>query len=68
MQERLQRLEELHSEQDYTIQALSDTVARQDREITLLRRDFEQLKQQLNNLKTDISSDIDPANEKPPHY
>ncbi len=67
-QTRLQQLEMLYSEQEFTIQSLSDTIARQDREITRLQRDLEQLKNQVQTLKNDGAGDIDPANEKPPHY
>ena len=42
LQTRLERLEALYSEQDYTIQALNDTVSRQDREIASLLQDIEQ--------------------------
>ena len=66
--DQLQRLQSLYSEQDYTIQTLNDTVARQDRELLRLQRDIEHLKKQLQNLKTDVGSDISPQHEKPPHY
>ena len=36
LQSRMERLEMLHSEQDYTIQTLNDTVAQQDQQIALL--------------------------------
>ncbi len=68
IQTRLQRLESLHSEQDYTIQSLNDMVARQDQDILRLQRDLQDLRNQLQNLKSNIDSDISPEHEKPPHY
>ena len=66
---RIEHLEALYSEQDYTLQALNDTVARQDREITSLTLAIERLKQQLKLLKSDdVSGNISPEHEKPPHY
>jgi uncharacterized coiled-coil protein SlyX len=43
-------------------------VAQQDQEILRLNISIEQLKVQLQSLKTDGPSDIDPGFEKPPHY
>ena len=68
LQTRLERLEALYSEQDYTIQALNDTVSRQDREIASLLQDIEQLRQQLQSLRSGLADDIDPGFQKPPHY
>lgn len=65
---KLSRLEILYTEQDYTIQTLNNMVAQQDQEISRLNISVEQLKVQLQSLKTDASSDIDPGFEKPPHY
>lgn len=65
---KLSRLEILYTEQDYTIQTLNAMVAQQDQEISRLNIDIQQLKVQLQALKTDGSSDIDPGFEKPPHY
>lgn len=65
---KLSRLEILYTEQDYTIQTLNNMVAQQDQEISRLNISIEQLKVQLQSLKTDASSDIDPGFEKPPHY
>ena len=65
---KLSRLEMLYTEQDYTIQTLNNMVAQQDQEISRLNISVEQLKVQLQSLKTDASSDIDPGFEKPPHY
>ena len=68
LQSRLERLEVLYSEQDHTIQSLNDVIAQQDREISRLNLDIEQLKLRLQTLTSDLSDDIDPAFEQPPHY
>ena len=68
LESKLDRLEMLFSEQDYTIQALNDMVAQQDLEISQLNVSLEMLKDQLQALRTELSSDIDPVAEKPPHY
>ena len=65
---RLEHLETLYSEQEYTLQALNDTVSRQDREITSLTLAIERLMQQLKSLKNDVSGNVSPEHEKPPHY
>lgn len=68
LQARLEHLEALYSEQEYTVQALNDTVAQQDRELARLTLIVERLKDQLLALKTEVTSDINSDNEKPPHY
>ncbi len=68
LQERIERLEMLYSEQEYTVQTLNDTVTRQDRELTSLSLGIERLRKQIDTLKQDLSSDISPEHEKPPHY
>ena len=68
LESKLERLETLFAEQDYTIQALNDVVAQQDQEISQLNISLELLKDQLSALRTELSSDIDPVVEKPPHY
>ncbi len=69
LQSRLDRLEILYSEQDYTIQALNSTISDQERDITRLTLNLEQLRLQLQALlRSELSSDIDPAFEQPPHY
>ena len=65
---RLERLEVLYSEQEYTIQSLNDMIAQQDRDIAQLNLDIEQLRTRLQAVASGLSSDIDPAFEKPPHY
>jgi uncharacterized coiled-coil protein SlyX len=68
LQARLQRLEVLYSEQDYTIQALNNTVTQQDRELATITLRFEQLQQQLHSLRSEVAGDTDPGTEQPPHY
>lgn len=68
LEAKLSRLEMLYTEQDYTIQALNNTVAQQDQKISRLSINIEQLRVQLQGLKTDGPSDIDSGFEKPPHY
>jgi uncharacterized coiled-coil protein SlyX len=71
-QDRLDRLESLYSEQDHTMQMLNDMVAQQSQEISRLQAQLEQIKIQLQSLKTESASEVDspPAGEfeKPPHY
>ena len=68
LQSRLDKLEALYSEQDYTIQSLNDMIAQQDREIAQLNLSIEQLKVRLQALTSDASADIDTGFEQPPHY
>ena len=68
LQSRLERLEVLYTEQDNTIQALNDIISQQDREMTRLMQQIEQLHQQLSSLRSAVSGDIDPTHEPPPHY
>lgn len=68
LQARLDRLEIIYAEQEYTIQSLNDTVTRQNREISRLTTDIEQLGQQIQALRTDSSSEIESEFEIPPHY
>ena len=68
LQARIEHLETLYSEQEYTVQALNDVVAQQDREISRLTLSIERLKDQINALKTEAVSDISSENEIPPHY
>lgn len=68
LQARLDRLEIIYAEQEYTIQSLNDTVARQNLDIARLKTDVEQLGQQLQALRTDSSSETGSEFEIPPHY
>ena len=68
LQARLEKLEVLYSEQDHTIQTLNDLVTQQNQEISRLRSQFELVREQLQSLKTEASSEIDSGFEVPPHY
>ncbi|MCP4877356.1 MAG: SlyX family protein [Gammaproteobacteria bacterium] len=68
LQAKLDRLEMLYTEQEYTLHALNDTVARQNQEISALQASIEQLKNQLQTMKTELPQDNDSRFEKPPHY
>ena len=68
LQPRLDRLEVLYSEQDYVIQALNDTIFQQDRELTRLNVNLEQLRMQMQSLRSELSPDINSGFEQPPHY
>ncbi len=58
----------LYSEQDYTIQSLNNMIAQQDREISQLNLNIEQLRHRLQALTSELSDDIDTGFELPPHY
>jgi uncharacterized coiled-coil protein SlyX len=68
LQSRLDQLEVLYSEQDYTIQTLNELVAQQDREMARMTLSLEQLQQQLQALRGELSGDIDSGDQQPPHY
>lgn len=68
LQEQLDRLEILYTEQDYTIQTLNNMVARQEQEISRLGSHIERLEVELRSLKSNLPSDVDPGFEEPPHY
>ncbi len=65
--ERLQRLEILVSEQEYTIEALNRIVTEQTKDIDRLECTVEQLRQQVGDLRKRIP-EARPLDEKPPHY
>ena len=72
LQDRLDKLELLYSEQDHTIQTLNDMVAQQGQEIAGLHSRLEQTKIQLRSLKAEAESEVDSPDhgefEIPPHY
>jgi len=68
LQTRLDSLELLYSEQDHTIQALNDIVAQQSQEISRLNLQIEQIKVQLQSLKSESAAEISSEFEIPPHY
>jgi len=65
--EQLTRLEMLFSEQEHTIQSLSDIVARQSRQISNLSSDLKSLNQRYQELKSELPGQFGEV-EKPPHY
>lgn len=65
---RLEQLEVLYSEQEYTVQTLNATVAQQEQEILRLNLRLEQIGEQLRSLSKGLGDDISPEFEKPPHY
>ncbi len=68
LQAKLDRLEILYAEQEYTIQALNDMVSQQSQDISRLNAGIEQLKGQLQVMRSELSSDTGSGYEKPPHY
>ena len=65
--EQLTRLEMLFSEQEHTIQCLSDIVAGQSRQISNLSSDLNTLNQRYQELKSELPGQFGEI-EKPPHY
>ncbi len=68
LEDKIARLEVMYSEQEYTIQSLNDMIAQQDQEISQLNISLDQIKVQLRALKNELSIEIDPEIDKPPHY
>ena len=56
--------------QEHTVQALNQTMADQQREILVLRRQLELLKQRQDEqaVHQDADNSASPTDEKPPHY
>jgi len=65
---RIDKLEILFSEQDFTVEALNDVITRQSSKIDQLEQQLELLKHQLRELKKQIPETATIVNEKPPHY
>ncbi|MFT6047428.1 MAG: putative coiled-coil protein SlyX [Arenicella sp.] len=65
--EQIAKLEILFSEQEHTLQTLNDIITRQDRDIAKLMLDFESLKLQYMDLKSQLP-DQQTTSEIPPHY
>ena len=68
LQTRLDSLESLYSEQDHTIQTLNDMVTQQSQEISRLNLQMEQIKVQLQSLKSESATETGSEFEIPPHY
>jgi len=66
-EQRINRLEMLFSEQEYTIETLNDIVTRQADDIVRLSARLEQLNQHFKDLREQLP-DAASAFEKPPHY
>ncbi len=68
LEDKIARLEVMYSEQEYTIQSLNDMIAQQDQEISQLNISLDRIRVQLRALKDELSIEIDPEIDKPPHY
>ena len=66
--ERLQELESQLAFQDELHAQLNDIVARQDREISDLKKQVQALSARLRDLGDSMPGQSDPASEAPPHY
>lgn len=69
--ELVRQLAEVQSQlafQEDTIGALNEALASQQREILVLRRQLELLKQRQDEQAAQYSPAVAPADEKPPHY
>jgi uncharacterized coiled-coil protein SlyX len=67
-QSRLDSLELLYSEQDHMLQTLNDMVAQQGQDIARLNLQLEQIRAQLQSLKSESTTEINSGFEIPPHY
>ena len=66
--QRLEKLEVLYSEQEYTVQALNQVVSQQEREISRLTERLANFDEQLRSLRAGLGEDVDTGDQKPPHY
>lgn len=67
-QSRLDSLELLYSEQDHMVQTLNDIVAQQGQDIARLNLQLEQIRAQLQSLKSESTAEANSGFEIPPHY
>jgi len=67
-QSRLDSLELLYSEQDHMLQTLNDMVAQQGQDIARLNLQLEQIRAQLQSLKSESTTETNSGFEIPPHY
>ncbi len=65
---RIDKLEILFSEQEFTVEALNAVITRQSQQIDTLEDKIDLLKQQLKELKKQIPETAAIVDEKPPHY
>ncbi len=63
MESRLTKLEELYSIQTHAIEHMSAEMFQQQKEITQLKRQIEELRERLDSSGGEIG-----GNERPPHY
>ena len=63
MEDRLNKLEMLYSDQSQTIEEMSAEMFQQQKEITALKLQIEELKEQMEAGGNEIG-----GNERPPHY
>ena len=66
-EQRVERLEMLFSEQEYTIEALNKIVTRQSEQLAALTEQVDYLKNQFRDLNRRLPDDAI-SDEKPPHY
>ena len=65
--DRINQLEILFTEQEYTIETLNSVVTRQAQDLDILSARVERLKLQIKDLKTNDSAN-EVMDERPPHY
>ena len=63
MEDRLNKLEMLYSDQSQTIEEMSGEMFQQQKEITQMKLQIEELKEQMEASSNEIA-----GNERPPHY
>jgi len=63
MEDRLTKLEMIYSDQSQTIEEMSGEMFQQQKEITQLKLQIEELKEQMEASTNEIG-----GNERPPHY
>lgn len=68
MSDRIERLEEALAHLSAAVDDLSDTVARQDRQIALLERRVEMLMERAAEAEAAGGGQIPLADQKPPHW
>ncbi len=66
--DRLDKLEILFSEQEFTVDALNQVITRQSLQIDTLEDKIELLKQQIKELRKQMPDPQAIVDEKPPHY
>jgi uncharacterized coiled-coil protein SlyX len=67
-QAKLDRLEVLYTEQEYTIQTLNDMLVQQNREISSMQADLAEFRSRLQAMKSELPDHSGSEFEKPPHY